>query len=97
MNAIISTLLGLLTQILPLVSQGGLTAKIISTLVQIVPTLVTEAEDLVPLVQNIIQVLKNDPATTQAEFAQLDQLDQQIDAAFDAAANAATSQDQSKS
>ena len=93
MSAIVSAFLMLLTQLLPLVSQGGAVGTVINVLLQIVPTLLQEAQDLAPLVKNIIAVLKNDPATTQDQFNQLDSLDQQIDAAFEAAANAATAAD----
>lgn len=89
----VSALLGLLTQILPLISQGGSVGLVISTLLQIVPLVATEIQDVAPLIKNIIAVLKNDPTVTQDQFNQLDALDKQVDDAFDAAASAAAAED----
>jgi hypothetical protein len=89
MTAIVQSVLALLTTLLPLIPTGGnavLIESIISTLTNIMPFVVQEVETLVPVVKNIIAALQSSPATTESQLAALKALDQQADAAFDAAA-----------
>jgi hypothetical protein len=84
LTSIITLLLTLIGQLLPAIGAGstGITT-IINALVAIVPALIQEAVDMVPIVQNIIAALKNDPATTSAQLVILNDLDAQCDAAFE--------------
>lgn len=94
MTAVLNALVALLSQIVPALSgQGALVTTIINTLVQIIPVLIQESQDVLPEVKNIIAVLKDDPATTQEQFSQLAALDAQVDAAFDAAVKDVQAQD----
>jgi len=93
MSAIITAVIALLGQILPLVQNSQQIASIIVTLIQIVPVLVKEAQDLVQPVKNIIAALQTNAATTEEQMATLKELDAQVDADFEAAATAASAQD----
>lgn len=87
MNMIVTAVVSLLGQLLPLVgSNSTLITQIIETLVAILPTIVKEVQDLIPPIKNIIAALSADPATSAAQLATLQVLDQQCDAAFEEAA-----------
>lgn len=94
MTSIITLLLTLIGQLLPAVgaSSAGV-QNIINALVAIVPPLIKEAMDMVPIVQNIIAALKNNPATNEAQLVTLNALDAQCDAAFEAAVSASVAND----
>lgn len=84
MTSIITLFLTLLGQLLPAVGASTPAIQvIINALVSIVPALINEAIDMVPIVQNIIAALKNNPATNAAQMVVLDSLSAQCDAAFD--------------
>lgn len=84
MSSIITLLLTLIGQLLPAVGASTPAIQtIINALVGIVPALFREAMDMVPIVQNIIAALKNNPATTAAQMVTLNDLDAQCDAAFE--------------
>lgn len=87
MNAIVTAVVALLGQLVPLVGTNStLIASIINTLIAILPAIVTEVETLIPPIKNIIAALSADPATTEEQLATLAALDAQADAAFEAAA-----------
>ena len=89
MTAIISTILSMITTILPLVSSAGTATQIggiIGTISSLLPLVTEEVNTLVPAVKNIIGALQTNPATTADQLASLKALDAQCDAAFDAAA-----------
>lgn len=87
MNLIIAAVVSLLGQLLPLIgSNSTLITQIIETLIAILPTVVKEVQDLVPPIKNIIAALSADPATSAAQLATLQVLDQQCDSAFENAA-----------
>lgn len=92
MSAAIMALLGVLSQIAPVLGSSSITS-VITALVQIVPALVTTVEDVVPMVKNIIAALQSNTAVTADQLAQLQALDAQVDAAFEAAATAAQAED----
>lgn len=60
--------------------------SIINTLVSLIPILVKEFQDVVPLVQNIITALRGNGTVTPEQLQQLDDLEAKIDAEFEAAA-----------
>jgi sensor domain CHASE-containing protein len=87
MSAIVTAVITLLGQLIPLIGTNStLINTIINTLIAIIPEIVTEVETLIPPIKNIIAALSADPATTDAQMATLQALDQQCDAAFEAAA-----------
>lgn len=87
MGSALQALLIMLGQIIPSMSGNvGIIATIIEALTKIVPLVVSEVKDVTPMVKNIIAALKADPAVTADLLTQLDALDAQCDAAFEAAA-----------
>lgn len=96
MTSILTLLLTLIGQLLPAVGASTPAIQnIINALVAIVPALINEAMDMVPIVQNILAALKNNPATTAAQLQTLNALDAQCDAAFEAAMTASEASDPS--
>lgn len=90
MNAtIITTLLTLIQSLLP---QIGVDNKAVNTvltaLISLVPIVVTEAQQALPAVKNIIAALSSNPATTDAQLATLKALDAKVDQAFEDAVTA---------
>lgn len=83
MSSLVTLLLTLVGQLLPALGAGAGIQTIVNALVAIVPALIQEATDMVPIVQNIIAALQANPATTQAQMATLNALDAQCDAAFE--------------
>lgn len=89
MTAAIAAILALIEQLLPAVLSAGnaaLVDTIINALVTMMPFIIAEAQTLVTPVRNIIAALSDDPTTTAAQLAALQELDAQADAAFEAAA-----------
>lgn len=86
MSAAIVALLSVIAQIAPTLGAGSTITTIISTLVNLIPTLVKEVQDVAPLVQNIIDALRNNSAITPEQLAALDALEAKADAEFEAAA-----------
>lgn len=84
--AVIQTFLTLVQALLP---QIGLNSKVVNTilnaLIQLVPVAIKEAQEVLPAIQNIINALSANPATTEQQLATLKALDAQVDAAFEAA------------
>lgn len=87
MGAIVTAVIALLTEILPLINTSGTAAKVIAALTQLIPVIVKEVQDLVPMVKNIIAALKDNAVITEEQWAQLDALDAQVDADFESAAS----------
>ena len=89
MTIAIQALLGLITNLIPLLTSSAnasLIDSIIKTLTEFVPFIIDEISALYTPVKNIIAALSATPATNAAQLAQLQVLDQQVDAAFEAAA-----------
>jgi hypothetical protein len=93
MIPVVTLILNLMQSLLPLIGNSAGLAKIIETLIQLLPIIANEVSDLLPMVKNIIAALKNHDAVTPDQIAQLSALDAQVDAAFDAAAAAAEAED----
>lgn len=93
MGAIIASLLALLTQIAGTTGEVAAIAKIVATLVDIIPAVIQTARDVVPAIKNIIAALSANPATTEEQLKQLQALDAQVDQAFEAAATQAEAED----
>ena len=92
MSAIVTSVLALIEQLLPLLGVGSSTTTligtIVSTLENLLPTMLTIIPEVYTSVKNIITALTADPSTTAAQLTALQALDAQVDAAFDAAAAA---------
>ena len=90
MSAAITAMLALIEQMLPLIgSLFGSTevTNIITALTGILPLVVQEVATVAPAIKNIIAALSANPATTADQLTQLQALDAQVDAAFEAAAS----------
>lgn len=80
----------LLTALLPtLGATSTIVDQVIVTLIQILPIVVNEATALIAPIQNIIAALKSSTEVTPAQMTQLEALEAQTFAAFDATAAAA--------
>jgi hypothetical protein len=91
MTLAIQGLLGLIGQLIPLLTSGAnttLITGIISTLSGFMPFIINEVESLYTPVKNIIAALSATPATDATQAAALAALDAQLDAAFATAAAA---------
>lgn len=93
MSAILTSILAIIGQLAGQSGNAVLIEKIIEALIAIIPVVVKEYHDLAPIIQNIITALKSDPSTTAAQLEQLQQLEVQWDAEFEAAAAAAQAED----
>ncbi len=84
MPALISSLL---TSLLPLIAHASnvQVGSIITTLIQLIPTVIKEATDLIGPIKNIISALNSNVTTTPEQLATLAALDAQCDTAFDTA------------
>src|SRR5581483_4185817 len=92
MQAIIQPLLSLLTLLAPGASTTVIT-QVIQLLTALIPSVVQEYQALLPIVQNIIAVLKTSDDITPDQWNQLDAMSAQYDADFQAALVAAEAQD----
>lgn len=91
--AVLGDILSGLNVILPFVPGGAAVAPVLTILEKVVPIVVKEAQDLTPIVKNIITTIRADPATTNEQLAKLAEQEAVLDAAFDAAAAAAEAED----
>jgi len=89
MTAVIQTLLQVIQSLLPQIgANNSIVNTILSALIQLVPIVVSEAQELLIPVRNIIAALQANPATTADQQATLKALDAQVDAAFEGAVTA---------
>lgn len=86
MSSAILLLLQVLAQIIPNLTNSATIANIITALINLLPTLVKEVQDVAPLIQNIIDALRNNNTITPEQLAALDELEAKADAEFEAAA-----------
>lgn len=91
MLAAIETLLTLIQGLLADagVASTSLIDRILISLIAIVPIIAENAQDFLTPVKNIIAALQSSGNVSPAQMAQLQALDAQVDAAFEAAAAAA--------
>ncbi len=88
---IITTILQIIDAVLlPNLGSASVAAKVITLLEQIIPVVLQEAEDLVPIVKRIIASLRGSGVVTPEQLDQLDAAEAKIDADFDTAAGNAT-------
>jgi hypothetical protein len=89
MSSVITAIITLIEQLLPAITSAGnatLIDSILQALVGMMPFIIQEVQSLAAPVKNIIAALSANPATTADQLAQLQALDTQVDAAFEAAA-----------
>lgn len=87
MNPIVPVLITLLGKLVPAIgANAGLINTIIEALQQIMPFVVQEYNDLLPVVKNVIAALKGTDGITKDQWDQLDQLETIADDEFDQAA-----------
>ncbi|HEY2246702.1 MAG TPA: hypothetical protein VGH70_04600 [Bradyrhizobium sp.] len=96
MQAIITPLLSLLTLLAPGASTT-IIAQSINLLIALVPIIVQEYQAMLPIVQNIITVLKSSDDITPDQWNVLDAMSAQYDSDFQAALAAAEAQDSAAS
>jgi phage-related protein len=91
LSGLATAVVTMLSALLPIITGGASTEidSIINVLIQLIPAVVQEVEQLGPIFTNIITALKGSTAITQAQLAQLATVETQYDAAFEAAATAA--------
>ena len=94
MYQVVTAVVALIAQIAPAVSTAGTIAKIISSLVALLPALVKFAQDLIPTVKGIIATLKGADGVTPEQLKELDDIEAKIDADYDEAAAKAAAEDQ---
>lgn len=97
MNAIIQLALTLLEQIAPQIAgaNASLIEKIVEGLIALIPLLVKEYQDAIPFIRNVIALIKGNGNVTAEQLQTLDDLEIQIDAAFETAATNALADDAS--
>lgn len=93
MLAMLPSILALIQEFAPLLSTATAVGKVIDVLTTAVPVVIQEAKDLTPTIKNVIATLRENDATTDEQWDRLDAIEGVIDAAFDAAASAATDED----
>lgn len=86
---IVNIVIALIEQFLPLLGTSAATTSLVDTVIAALTKLLPLITEFVPVVyqsiKNIIIEFKADPATTAAQWAVLDAIDTQLDAANDAA------------
>jgi hypothetical protein len=90
MTELIIGILTIIEQLIPLLGAGSSATNAITTIVvqltKWLPTIIREIEVLYGPVKNIITALSASPAAVADQLTQLQQLDAQLDTAFEAAA-----------
>jgi hypothetical protein len=85
---ILPVVLSMLTELANLTTSSSTIGNILTTLINLLPTIEQEVADLTAPVQNVIAALSANPATTAQQLAVAQALDAQDDAAFEAAVQA---------
>ncbi len=93
MLAALPMLLSLIGEIAPAISTATAVGKIIGTLTTALPSIIQEGKDMLPIMQTILTALRSNGAITPEQINQLDALEEQYDAEFEAAATAALAED----
>jgi hypothetical protein len=86
MTAVLLAALTVISQIAGSLGTPAAITSIIDLLVKILPTLIKEVQDVAPIVQNIIDALRNNNVVTPEQLTALDELEAKADADFEAAA-----------
>ena len=85
----VSVITALLQAILMLLQNFGVNSQaistVITTLIEIIPFLTKELEDVKPAIQQIIEIITSSDDVTPDQINQIESLSAQVDAAFDTA------------
>lgn len=92
MQAIVTALLALVQTVVPGAS-AGVVGQVIQVLSALLPVVIQEYQALAPIVKNVITVLQQSDEVTDDQWAALDAMSAQLDAAFQAALATAKAQD----
>jgi hypothetical protein len=84
-SVVINALLAVITQIAPNIGVSKTIQAIIDALIALIPILIKEYQDIVPIVQSIIADLKSNAAVTPEQMQSLEDLEAKYDADFEAA------------
>lgn len=86
---LVTAIIAMIEQFLPLLGTSAATVTMVDGIINALSKILPLIAEFVPVVynsvKNIIIALKNDPATTKAQWDVLDAIDAQLDAANDAA------------
>lgn len=93
LGPVVTALLTVLQAIAPALGTSSSVTSVINALIQIIPLVAKEFTDVLPMIKNIISALQANAATNAEQLTQLAALDAQVDAAFEAAATAAETED----
>ena len=85
---VVASILQTLLSLIPQITSSAKINEIITQLINLIPIAVKEAQDIVPLIRNIITALSNSGSVTPDQVAALKALDAEIDASYDAALSA---------
>lgn len=85
MNSIVNVVITLIQALLPNLSVSTTVQNILNALIEILPFVIKEYQDVLPEIKNIIAALSDSDAVTPEQLVALKQLDAQVDAAFEAA------------
>ena len=85
MSAVLTVLVTLIANVASALGTPAAIMSVINTLEQWLPTIIKEVQDVAPLIQNIIDALRNNSAITPDQLAALDALEAKADAEFEAA------------
>lgn len=94
MESLVPLVLGMIQRALPMIGGSAPVLKEVADIVvAVTPAVISTYKDLKPIVSNIIAALKADPATAREQIERLEAAEAQLDADFDAAADAALAED----
>lgn len=93
LGPVVTALLTVLQALAPALGTSSSITTIINALIEIIPLVAKEFSDVLPMIKNIISALQANATTNAEQLATLAALDAQVDTAFEAAANAAESED----
>src|ERR1700752_2366100 len=85
---VFSSILQTLLSLIPSITSSATINQIIAQLINISPIAIQEAQDVVPLIRNIITALSSSGSVTTDQLTALKALDAQLDASYDAALSA---------
>lgn len=88
-STVVTAVIAVIQQLMALMGTSSATTTVIGSIIdlmeKIIPLVVAWEPTVVQAFKNIVIELKNDPATTSAQWDALDAIDTQLDAANDAA------------
>ena len=94
MLSIVSTAIAFLAEVAPGLSTATAVVKAVDQIGALLPVIVKEYKDLVPIVQSTIAALKGNGSVTDDDLAKLTAYEAVIDAEFEAAAEKARAEDE---